>query len=604
MFTLNDPHVQFASLFNDRAIAPLAYAVSYRLTEGHICVPLDRLEECCRASPYFENQTIDLDALRRHRYVGVNPAQRRPFMIHNDAVYLHRYFYYETQIINRIRHLQHLSHEETSARVGLLDNPSEPVATLLTPDPAATGIDWQLLATVNGFLNNFNIITGGPGTGKTTTVARILALLFAFEPDLRVAVAAPTGKAAARMAESLSQTKLQLPNTVRDQLRRLEPQTIHRLLGPIPNSHYFRHNADNPLAADVLVIDESSMIDAALLAKLLSATPNGCRVFLLGDKDQLASVEAGSVFGDLCRTPPKGLNVFTAERWRLLQSLWPAGQTPLPDPPQVAGDTDPLCNHIVALQHSRRFDPNAGIGRLAKALVEGNQAALDAQMEQTQPDDAVLFDTSYDDRVLETFAAGYEAYIHEPDLERALAALQHARVLCAVREGPAGVYEMNRRIEHLLTRRGWIRPSSPFYEHRPVMITQNDPSTGLFNGDVGIVRRNDQGNLRAWFMTADGGARSVSTASLPACETVFAMTIHKSQGSEFDAVMVTLPQAATGSGILNQELLYTAITRARKRVVLQSSRATLAQAVAAKVQRGSGIVRRLTQDPFLTISTS
>jgi exodeoxyribonuclease V alpha subunit len=456
--------------------------------------------------------------------------------------------------------------------------------------------DWQLAATITAALQQFTIITGGPGTGKTTTVARLLALLYRINPDLDVALAAPTGKASARMAESLRSAHIPGAEDILPRLAALKPTTLHRLLGPIRNSPYFRHNADLPLRFDVLIIDECSMIDMALFSKTLDAIGPDTRLILLGDKDQLAAVEAGSIFGDLCNAQEQ-LNNFSPDHLEIINSFIPNTERQIPhahateDPALVA---HPLFGHIVSLKYSRRFRDDEGIGRFSQAMITGNEEAIKEYISALR-DHSVVLDTAMSDTFFHEFIAGYKAYIHESDIATAFKAFNALRVLCAVREGDTGLYKTNLAIELWLQKQGYINVSAQFYEHRPLLITANNPELDLLNGDVGLIRKNSEGQLIAWFQQADGTPRSVAPGYLHSVETAFALTIHKSQGSEFDSVLVRLP-AETDNRLLTRELVYTAVTRARKRVVLQATAEALLAACRARVSRSSGIESQLRRE--------
>jgi len=299
--TLNDVHQQFAEYFDIPALKPYAYLLSKKGSEGHICLHLDKIaaEKENLPESYQKIETSN-QLLESIPLVGTQGNDKQPFVIYQNRLYLQRYFRYETEFLQRIRDFLVKEKTYLPERIALLQQ-QQPLISKLFAGTAGNGdnndpADWQLAAAITGVLNNFTIITGGPGTGKTTTVAKILAILFATDPALKVALAAPTGKAAARMAESLRNTTIEVDAHITEKFRLLQPATIHRLLKSINGSPYFRHNKDNPLNYDVVIIDECSMIDVALFAKLLDAIHPDTRLILLGDKDQLASVEAGSLF--------------------------------------------------------------------------------------------------------------------------------------------------------------------------------------------------------------------------------------------------------------------------------------------------------------------
>jgi exodeoxyribonuclease V alpha subunit len=524
--------------------------------------------------------------------VAKNGDDRQPFVLHQGNLYIQRYFRYETSFVNSILSALKVEKKAASERLAALNAHATLIKKLLGADLSATvdvstfedPTDWQVAAAISGILNNFTIITGGPGTGKTTTVAKILSILFTMHPELKVALAAPTGKAAARMAESLRNTKLTPDSKLAEKFQALAPSTIHRLLKWQSGTPYFRYNRDNPLHVDVVIVDECSMIDIALFAKLLEAIGPDTRLILLGDKDQLASVEAGSLFGDLCKSL-SGLNLFTKDRLSFINGFIPDAKRHIASTHQHNGDPHPLFEHLVELRHSHRFTGFFGIGRFSKAIIAGDPVILQESNEQ------VTIDVDYSPELFSTFIAGYTAFIEEKDIRAALRQMNNLRVLCAVREGAQGLDAVNRTIERLLHDRKKIIVNSEFYENRPIILTRNYYEHGLFNGDAGIIRPNEKGVLMAWFEDSTGELKTVLPGYLHEAETVFAMTIHKSQGSEFDEVLVVLPNTVQAN-ILTRELLYTAVTRAKKRVYIQGSMEVILAAASRHVQKASGIASR------------
>ncbi|MEI7661367.1 MAG: exodeoxyribonuclease V subunit alpha [Bacteroidota bacterium] len=509
----------------------LAWALSQKLSEGSICLDVREyrealpglLEEQKRKDTFREEDALFWSAqdfakqCEEGEYVTHSGSVLKPFVIWDGQAYLHRYFTYETHIINSIR------------RLGA----------------------------------NFHIITGGPGTGKTYGVSATLAGLFGRNPGLKVGLAAPTGKAAARMNESVRNFAEDPGNglgaEVKNKLAALKAETIHRFLGYVQGSVFFRHHENNRLPFDVVIIDECSMIDGAMMAKLLSAVDDKTMLYLLGDRDQLASVEAGSVFGDICR----------------------AGETPL------------LKGRVEVKTKSWRFDPGKGIGRFSREVIMGKfddpgSYAGDGQLN---------IDPAFSQELFENYAMIYREYIEEPDIKKALQKLNQVRFLCAMRENDQSVSKVNRQIMYLLSRRvpGFKPVPEGFYHNQPVMVTRNDYQLNIFNGDVGIIRRvaaDGREALIAHFESSDGGVRTLQAGYLNHYETVFAMTIHKSQGSEFENVVVILPEKQ-GEKLLTRELLYTAVTRARSKVLLQASAPVLQRCVGKVVARASGLEKRL-----------
>ena len=447
------------------------------------------------------------------------------------------------------------------------------------------------MAVTQALLNNFTIITGGPGTGKTTTLAKLLIVLYALEPNAKVALAAPTGKASMRMLESLKSSTLNFTEETKAKIGQLVPSTIHSLLGYKRESVNFKHNAENPLPYNWVVVDEASMIDVPMFSKLLAAIGDNTRIILLGDKDQLASVEAGSLLGDLCQTLPS-LNQFSNETAQWINTFITDDDRKINA--EFINDTKQLlAGHIIELKYSHRFNSQGAIGKVSKAVIEGDLEGLKSLIGAPTASN-VTFDFEYKEEILSKFVEGYEAYINEHDKAEALKKLNQLRVLVAVRESNRGMKAINKFIELHLRKKGLLKPDGDFYENRPIMVTRNMYDLELFNGDTGIMRKDASGNMKAYFEDPKGGIKSVLPAYLTYSETVFAMTIHKSQGSEFNNVLVVLPEG-TSNALLTRELLYTGITRAKDHITIQGKQDTIDYAVSTCVKRISGITGRIDQ---------
>ena len=593
MQTLNDVHQQFASFFKSETLQPYAYLVSKKLSEGHICLRLEQLDTEKENLPayYKWNGVVDL---LNEKLVTSAEGIKQPFVLHNKKLYLQRYFNYETMILNRIMEFIAAEKISEAERTDLLNKHQSFIKGLFnSAGPEGKPIvNWPLAAAITSVLNNFTIITGGPGTGKTTTVAKILAILFMMDPGLKVALAAPTGKAAARMAESLKKANLQVDAGITEKFQSMQPSTIHRLLKYIPDSPYFKHNRQNPLDYDVLIIDESSMIDVALFAKLLDAIGPKTRLILLGDKDQLASVEAGSLFGDLCQAQ-RSLNIFTESRAGLINSFNELSSVQITQNSIAEKADHPLFHHIIELQYSHRFRSEEGIGKFSGAIIQNDEEVIQSFL-VPNADLQVQVDMEYSQKLFEDFVKGYEEYIGEKDIKTALLKLTGLKILCAIRDGEQGLYALNRKVEKYLSERKLISLTNEFYEHRPILVSSNNYVLGLFNGDVGIIRKDEKGVLKAWFEDSEGKIIPFIPGLLSSVETVYAMTIHKSQGSEFDRVMLVLPDVENIS-ILTRELVYTGLTRAKSRILLQGREAIILQAANARVQRASGIAQRFSE---------
>ena len=598
MQTINDVHQQFAVFFKSDALKPFAYLVSKRLAEGNICVHLDELNLSPDELIYLEKYRLITakNQLLTEPLVTTAAGEKQPFVLHNNRLYLQRYFSYESSILASIQSCIASEKKLQQQRLQQLITHKDFIRSLSSPDSdirltEEEKIDWQQTAAIVGVLNNFTIITGGPGTGKTTTVAKMLAILFTIDPAFKVALAAPTGKAAVRMAESLKGSKIDVDIAIKEKFKTLVPTTIHRLLKYVPDSPYFKHDQTNPLVYDLVIVDEASMIDVALFSKLLAAIGPATRIILLGDKDQLASVEAGSLLGDLCQTQRR-MNLMSAENVELINSFIPVMEQQITIGYIEAAD-NVLSEHIIELKRSRRFTGDGGIGTFSKAVIHGRMDEIEAFVDEKR-DKAVTIDTRYADDLFNDFIAGYEEYIGEKDISKALEKLNQLRVLCAIREGPQGLKAMNKKIESMLIKKGLVDNKIEFYNNRPIIVTRNYPELKLFNGDVGIIRPDSNGSLKAWFEDSDKNLRAVLPGYITSAETVFAMTIHKSQGSEYDKVLVMLPSSA-GQPLLTRELLYTAITRAKKIVLLQASKETIMYTANKSVQRVSGIMERFSE---------
>ncbi len=599
-----DIHKEFARFFNDKKLEQAAYIVSQKLAEGHTCLDVDKYNKQVEETEQEDRgyiQRIDKKVLQTSDLVSSDDRNVQPFVFYNDKLYLHRYFSYETEIIDSIKRLIEQGKHEKVNRIALLNKHKAIIQELFNNHSTDKDLsieentNWQLVAALTALLSNFSIITGGPGTGKTTTVAKILAVLYTLNPKYKVALAAPTGKAAARMKESLNSARdfLSINEDVKEKFDSIDAATIHRLLGYVKDSPYFRHNSDNPLNFDVLIVDESSMIGSSLMAKLLSAVKPQSRIILLGDKDQLASVEAGSILGDICLTQKQCMNHLTKENADWINQFTNKEQAKIHSSFILKmGQGNILQEHIVELKRSHRFKSTEGIGKFSKAVING---LLDEEMITTSiPTDGeyVQVCNNYKSDELYALMDHYKAYITEPDIKKALQKLNDVRFLCAVRQGDYGVNQYNQFIEQCLNDKGLIQPGSMFYENQPIMITQNDYNLGLFNGDIGIIRKDEEGKLKAWFEDPECGIKSIHIGYLNAYDTVFAMTIHKSQGSEFTYVGIILPKD-DNSPLLTRELIYTGITRAKKSAVIFTSNEVLINGTRKMVERASGITDRL-----------
>jgi exodeoxyribonuclease V alpha subunit len=559
-----------------------AALASQRVSEGHVCLelaslvatlPLPKDTEADEA-PIWPELSRWLELLRSSPLVA-RDGETTPLVL--DAagrLYLRRYHRYEQQLGLAI--LERLKAPVPVHDLRLL---ARGLARCF-PDTAKSAqlglfaqFDRQREAARLAVELPFVVISGGPGTGKTHTVVKLLALLIEQalargKPAPRMHLMAPTGKAAARLNHSIARARdgLDAPAEVLAAIT-TNAGTIHRALGARPGGE-FRHGPGAPLPTELVVVDEASMVDLALMSRLFGAIPADARVILLGDQNQLASVEAGAVLGDLCGT---GL------------------------PPSAERERAPMARAVVQLERSYRYTADSGIGKLAEAINAGDAAAALELLEserypdvlRVEPDPRRPLAARLEQAVLEGYRDFLSAVQEDPpDPEAALAAFDGFRVLCAHRRGPLGVEAINTYLEAMLERRSSLEPRPGFYTGRPVMVTRNDAHLHLFNGDIGIVLRHGE-RYQVHFAGSNAAPRAIAAASLPAHETVFAMSVHKSQGSEFDEVAVVLPREA--SPISTRELLYTAVTRARRKVLVQGSRERIVEAVTTRVERSSGL---------------
>ena len=558
---------------------PVAALLSRAVGEGHVC--LDLAELAGRDELPGERTLAEwLEYLAGLPVVG-RPGAFAPLVLDGvGRLYLHRLWQDEQDVAAALR-ARATAIPEDEVRDFRAD------LTRLFPASVPGELDGQAVAALAALRQRFCMISGGPGTGKTTTVVKILALLLEqAQGRLAVALAAPTGKAAARLKEAIRGARERIP--VAEEIRELIPDevaTLHRLLGIVPGRSTPRHHPGNPLPADLVVVDEASMVPLPLMARLVRALRPGARLVLLGDRDQLASVEAGAVLGDLC--DPDQADRFTPAFRRFVARH---GGMELPSPP---GEVAPLADGLVVLRRSYRFGEGSGIGRVSRLVNAGaGEGALAALRDGGHPDlawRALPAPEELPAALAGVVRDGYGPCLAAADPAEALARFDRFRILCALRAGPVGTAGLNRTCERLLAEAGLIDPRAPWYPGRPVMVTVNDYGLGLFNGDIGICRPDPAtgGSLQVFFPAADGGVRAVPPLRLPEHETAYALTVHKSQGSEFDRVLLVLP--GSDSPLLTRELVYTGLTRARQAAYVWGTEELFLIAMARRIQRRSGL---------------
>ena len=584
----------------------LAAFTSNQQASGHLCLDLNNRD--LPTQLWGSNPPPALTALLpggvdnwlRHLQQSALVSENggTPLVLDGDRLYLRRNWSREQAVAEAIE-----------AR--LAGGEPVPVDTLrealarLFPGGDGAHTDWQQVACALAVRGGIGIITGGPGTGKTTTVVRLLGVLqslaMADGRRLRMRLAAPTGKAAARLTESIGEQLQKLPvdAAVRDAIP-TEVTTLHRLLGTRPDSRHFRHHRDNPLHADLVVVDEASMIDMDMMASLLDALDQHTRLILLGDKDQLASVEAGAVMGDLCRDADQGL--YTPDTVASLRQACGADVSPW------AGDGAALAQQTAMLRTNWRFKDTPGIGELALAVNGGDPAAVARVFQQQRPglrglslgeETDALTDLLLDGDGQHPGLRALFADVATPPADgqpdswaaQRLRQLTGQQLLSGLRSGPFGVDALNRSITERLRREG-LAGDHDWYPGRPVMMTRNDYQLGLMNGDVGLTLPHPDG-LRVAFQLPDGRIKWVLPSRLDSADTVYAMTVHKAQGSEFGHTLLVLPDHP--HPLLTRELIYTAVTRAKQAFTLieHGPPTVLADAVRRRTWRASGLWQKL-----------
>ena len=581
-----DPHTP------DDVLAAAALA-SLAIAHGHAGFDPASPRHLVDADIAWPDADAWLQQLAASRFVATpqsadDEAETAPLVLENGLLYLRRYREYERRLAMQLHRIA--SHVVPD--IGI-----EPIATLFASlFPAARDGDHQARAAALALRRALLLVTGGPGTGKTTTIARLLVLriaqaLHADRPPPRIALAAPTGRAADRMADSLRRAVAQMAGLAIDaaSLDALPTQasTLHRLLGTIPDSPRFRHGNDNPLPFDIVVVDEASMVDLPLMCKLVDAVADGAQLILLGDPDQLPSVEAGDVLAAILSAAGDG-DALSMDDAAALRPL-------LADVP-VDAEADGLGGHRVHLQRGWRQDESLDLAPLAQAVRNGDAAEALSLLRGGALAN-VHFHENVEDplQARPDLLAHFRALARHTDPAQALQQANRLRLLTALREGPQGARGLNARIESALSGRRIGSPPA-WFPGRLLLVTENSYRHGLFNGDVGICLAGADGTPLAWFVDngrGDGsnGVRAFHPAALPAHESAFAMTVHKAQGSEFDAVWLQLPRS--DSRVLSRELLYTGLTRARSALHVAGSAEVIAAALSRHARRVSGLAWRL-----------
>ena len=570
----------------------LLLALSESLGEGHTCLKLSQMAGVKLWENTLDNQSdeIQCEGFRFPNEQVLEEAvncllltsDRQPVVFDSGRIYLRKYWQFETHVASKINDMveRNYSVDAVLAKSILSD-------LFATCTPGQN--DHQRLAVANALNKAFVVIAGGPGTGKTSTVAKLLvALQQMHNNSLRIGMAAPTGKAAQRLNESLIKSKGDIAQSCHvdsDCLNSIptNASTIQRLLGVKRESHNFRHDEKNQLDLDVLLIDEVSMVDLPMMARVLRAVPDNCRLILLGDADQLASVEAGSVLTDIAPRKQQGYSQSNVD---YLQSL--TNDEVVVNPQGI--------DHLSLLTFSHRFKGDNGIGKLANAVIKGHLTECEELVIRGDEEVTPITQQKYDDWLSRLVEIHFQPIFTARDHQSAFDILNGFKILSALRQGEFGVQGINQKIEEILHTKRYINSANGWYKGKPVMITQNDYRLNLFNGDIGLLWPDETGQLFAVFPTVvdEKGVqqyRWLSPSRLPSHDTVYAMTIHKTQGSEFHTLAVVLPEKDIP--LLTRELLYTGITRAKQSLMFFGSKSVLLSGVAKKTIRHSGLQSRL-----------
>ncbi|VFP88846.1 RecBCD enzyme subunit RecD [Candidatus Erwinia haradaeae] len=595
LFRLLD--IQFARIVtkNKDSILMLAAALVSRASgEGNVCLPLSQIhpefffyglnQDLAQAIWHAVNMPEDVESLL-FMYSAVSDGRRScPLVIQNKRLYLHRMWKSEQLVLNFIKYQSYIANLEENK-----------ISEILDLYFGYNSSDWQKIAAAVAITSKISVISGGPGTGKTTTVAKILASLIKLSllPQ-RIKVAAPTGKAASRLTEELG---LALRNLRLDlhmlESFPLEATTLHSLLGATMHSQYMYYNSDNMLPLDVLVVDESSMIDLSMFDHMISALPSKARVIFLGDHNQISSVEAGTVFSDICYI---NNNKYSPSRAAQLSRLTGCNVMACED-----SNDSSVGNMICLLHKNYRFKIESGIGQLSEAVNSGNIRLVEKILRGNFCD--ICFctmnsDADYRD-MLKISVEGYRNYFkvlkEGADPDKVLDYFKRFQVLCVLREGGFGVLGLNKSIENMLYLEGLINHemflNHFWYDGRPVIILRNSKELKLSNGDIGIAIKDKRKQLRVWFVLYNGDIVSIDPARLPLHQTAFVMTVHRSQGSEFEHVLLVLPTKFMP--ILTRQLFYTGITRAKKRLIIYANQSVLRDIIRMSMNRQSGLIDRI-----------
>jgi len=572
---LRDIDIYFAKNIAESFCVPegeLLFALIFNATEGgNTCLDTEKPE----LFEFYETYQKDIDSVLRKEMInslidaGViaeAPSMNAPFIKAGNSLYMKSFYSDEKSVADFIKER------------ALRDDQCEIDRLLKVINSYFSENSMQKAAAANAALNSLSVISGGPGTGKTTTVFSLIALMGDISgKPLKTAVCAPTGKAASRLTETITEKRNSVSGDSGAEHIPEKAVTIHRLLGMTGDSKRPVYDKDNKLPYDILVVDEASMVDVRLMAKLIDGLKSDCRLILMGDKDQLASVQPGAVLGDICLNAPVG--DFTKERAELLSNI---SDSPL------RGSGDRFSNITIMLDKSYRYKSDEGIGLLAAAAGAGDaDTALDVlKKDSTGVVDFIKLDDSFES-VIGTFILDHvKSYTSTDDPANAIELFNRFRILTPHRKTAGGTDHINAVALKTLFKAGINDNTKQFYNGMPVMIVQNDYGLSLFNGETGLILGQGE-ECRAHFADENSKTRMITPARLPDHVPAYSMTVHKSQGSEFDHVLFVLPES--DSKILTRELFYTALTRARKHLTIISTEKAVYDCIRRKTERASGL---------------
>lgn len=549
--------------------------------QGHICIDLSD----SKSVPDFlfkdENTGIQLDKktlesweneLEKSSLISQN-GQLAPMVLENRRLYLHRFWKYEEELTKWIK-------QRSSVTNGINKQEQNILGSLLKAGGDLFEVDWQQVAVCLSFIKDLVVISGGPGTGKTYTVLNIIAAQAKAHPKekFKIGLAAPTGKAARRLINSIEEGKTQLPRSLQDGIELPKhAHTVHKLLGADHNGSNFKFDQNNQLPYDLVVVDEASMLDITMWVRLIRAVGPETKLVVLGDKDQLASVEAGSILGDICG----GDNRFSEQISAAIGNLTGASIPTVKNAPSVN-------DCIVFLTKSYRFGEQSGIQKLAEAINRADHTEVLKILKDPEYSDVAIIEPSNEslDKLIDTFSIQHHEEYSSKSRDLRLKEANRKKILCAIRKSDLGVEQLNSWSEYRIKRKNNLLTSNEWYDGRPVMATRNDAILRIRNGEIGLYDQDRES------VTFEGEADViVSPARLSGYEPAFAITIHKSQGSEFENVAIVLPSKE--NSILSKEILYTAVTRARENTLLIAHEEILTKTVLRSVSRKSGVRHKL-----------